>query len=206
MNVRNAAGNAGSVSRRFFSMAAASLVASAVVGMAPRLEAQGSGPSMVVLVRHGEKAAEPAGDPPLSPAGQERAKALGDAMAGLQPSAIIVTATKRTTETASAVAAKTGLKPQVIELTGGGAAHIAAVVDAVKKASGVVLVVGHSNTIPAIVKALGGPAFPDICDASYANMFVLQLGMNGKPAQVVRAQYGAADVALPANCAPMLPK
>ena len=194
------------ISRRVFSLAAGALLTSLIAGAPARLDAQTTGPSLVVLVRHGEKAAEPAGDPPLSPAGQERAKALGEAMLGMQPSAIIVTATKRTTETASAVAAKSGLTPQVIALTGGGAAHIAAVVEAVKKASGVVLVVGHSNTIPAIVKALGGPAFPDICDASYANMFVLQPGMNGKPAQVVKAQYGAADAALPANCAPMVPK
>lgn len=193
-------------SRRLFSLTAAAFLTSLAIGTPARLDAQTTGPSLVILVRHAEKAAEPAGDPPLSPAGQERAKALAEAMLGLQPSAIIVTATKRTTETASAVAAKTGLSPQIISLAGGGAVHLAAVVEAVNKASGVVLVIGHSNTVPAIVKALGGPAFPDICDASYANLFVLQPAMHGKPAQVVRAQYGAADAALPANCAPMVPK
>ena len=39
-----------------------------------------SGPSLVVLVRHGEKATDPAGDPALSAAGQERASALIDAL------------------------------------------------------------------------------------------------------------------------------
>lgn len=192
------------LSRRSFSLAAAGLLLSFAV-TAP-LAAQMTGPSMVVLVRHGEKALEPAGDPPLSPDGQERAKALNDALVGMHPDAIIVTATRRTAETAAVVAAKYGVTPQVIALTGGGAAHIAAVVDAVKKARGTVLVVGHSNTVPAIVKALGGPAFADLCDASYASMFVLTPGLDGKPAQVVRAQYGAADPALGANCTAMAPK
>lgn len=194
------------MSRRRFSLAALALFASLSVGAISRLEAQNSGPSLVILVRHAEKAAEPAGDPPLSPAGQERAKSLDEAMLGLQLSAIIVTATKRTMETATAVAVRSGVAPQIISFTGGGAAHIAAVVEAVRKASGVVLVIGHSNTVPAIVKGLGGPVFPDICDASYANVFVLQPGTNGNPAQVLRTQYGAADAALSANCAPMVPK
>jgi len=192
------------LSRRAFSLAAAGLALSFAAG-AP-LAAQSSGPTLVVLVRHGEKAAEPAGDPPLSAAGQARAEALLDALAHNPPIAIFVSPTKRTHETAQFVAGKFGVKPTAISLAGGGAAHVAAVAAAVLKQRGVVLVVGHSNTIPAIVKALGGPALPDLCDASYATMFVLQPGTDGKPATLVRAHYGAADPALGAGCAPMSPR
>ena len=135
-------------------------------------------PSLVVLVRHGEKAIEGGSDPSLSEAGRARAQALADALAMTTPNAIIVTSLKRTAETAAVVSAKTG----------------------------VVLVVGHSNTIPAIVTALGGPKLPDLCDSSYAAMFVLTPGAERKAAQVVLASYGAADGPLLASCAGMVVK
>ena len=149
-------------------------------------------PSLVVLVRHGEKATVGGSDPSLSDAGKARAQALADALAMTTPNAIIVTSLKRTAETAAVVASKTGVALTVITI-GAGATHIADVATAVRKATGVVLVVGHSNTVPAIVTALGGPMLPDICDSSYATMFVLTPGADGKAAQVVLTHYGTAD-------------
>ena len=163
------------------------------------------GPSLVVLVRHAEKAAEPAADPDLSPAGQERAKALLDALQHVQPSSIIVSATRRTGQTAAPLASKFKAPTYIVSLAGGTATHVNAVADAVRKLRGVVVVVGHSNTVPAIVKALGGPALPDLCDSSYATMFLLQPGKDGKAASVVRAQYGAADPAAATGCPAMMP-
>ncbi len=170
---------------------------------APRVLA--AQPSLVVLVRHGEKATEGGSDPSLSEAGRARAQALADALAMTTPNAIIVTSLKRTAETAAVVAAKSGVTPTVITISSG-AKHIADVSAAVRKATGVVLVVGHSNTIPAIVTALGGPKLPDLCDSSYATMFVLTPGADGKAAQVVLAHYGAADGPLLASCAGMMAK
>lgn len=149
-------------------------------------------PSLVIVVRHAEKAAEGGSDPSLSDAGKARAQALADALAMTTPTAIIVTSLKRTVETAAVISAKSGVVPTVIVISGG-PKHVDDVAAAVRKASGVVLVVGHSNTVPAIVTALGGPKLPDLCDASYATMFVVRPGGEGKAAQVVRAQYGAAD-------------
>lgn len=192
--------------RQFVSVALASFAASLFTfGAAPVAAAQSTGPSLVILVRHGEKVTEPAADPTLSAAGQERAKALVDALGATVPSAIITSATQRTNQTAAPLAAKHGLTPQVISLAGGGATHVNAVADAVRKARGVVVVVGHSNTVPAIVKALGGPALPDLCDASYATLFVLQPAAGGQPASLVRAQYGTADAAGASSCAAMTP-
>ena len=172
--------------------------------VAPRaLRAQ---PSLVVLVRHGEKATVGGSDPSLSEAGRARAQALADAVAMTTPNAIIVTSLKRTAETAAVVAAQTGVAPTVVAIDGGGAAHVAAVAAAVRRATGVVLVVGHSNTVPAIVTALGGPKLPDLCDASYATLFVLTPGAPGTAAQVIRGQYGAADGPMPASCVGMVAK
>ena len=102
------------------------------------------------------------------------------------------------------VAAKFGLTPQAVPLTGGTGAHVNAVAEAVRKGSGTVVVVGHSNTIPAIIKALGGPALADICETSYSGLFLLHAEQGGKPASLVRATYGAADPS-GAPCGAMMP-
>ena len=85
------------------------------------------------------------------------------------------------------------------------ASHVTAVADAVRaQGGGVVLVVGHSNTVPRIVEALGGPKLPDICDGSYSDLFIMRLEP-GKPPTVVRARYGAADPDGADACAAMKP-
>jgi phosphohistidine phosphatase SixA len=164
------------------------------------------GPSLVILVRHAEKAAVPGDDPPLSELGHERASALAAALIASPPTSIIVSSRQRTAMTAEAVALKTGVKPQVISLDGGGAAHIAAVAAAVRAQRGVVLVIGHSNTVPAIIKALGGPSLPDICDATYGHLFVLKPASGAQPTSLVMSRFGAAEPAPPASCAGMVPK
>ncbi len=156
-------------------------------------------PSLVILVRHGEKQAVPGSDPSLSEAGMARARALNEALAHTTPNAIVVTPYKRTQETAGEVTRRTGLTPVVVPVAG---AHVKAVAEAVMKATGVVLVVGHSNTVPGIVTALGGPKLSDICDASYATMFVFTPARGGQPAQLVTASYGTPDAPGATTCAP----
>lgn len=172
-------------------------VVGALVAVPARVEAQ---PSLVILVRHGEKQPTPANDPSLSEAGVARAEALEKALTGVTPGTIVVSATKRTAETAAVVAKRTGVTPTVIALTG---AHVKNVADAVMKTSGVVLVVGHSNTVPAIVTALGGAKLPDLCDSSYATMFVVQPARDGRPTQVLTSSYGAPDAPGATTCAAM---
>ncbi|MBL0939065.1 MAG: histidine phosphatase family protein [Gemmatimonadaceae bacterium] len=174
---------------------AAAFCASLVSFASTRVEAQ---PTLVIVVRHGEKQPTP-NDPSLSEAGVARSLALDSAIAHSTPGTIVVSATKRTAETAAAVAKRTGVTPTVIALQG---AHVKNVADAVMKASGVVLVVGHSNTVPAIVTALGGPKLPDICDASYDTMFIVTPARDGKPVQVVQSSYGKADAVGADQCAP----
>lgn len=194
--------------RTVMAIAARALVACALLPVAAfstSTRAQ-SGPSVVILVRHAEKAAVAGNDPPLSELGTQRAEALAAAVAASLPRTIIVTPLQRTAMTAAVVAKQTGVTPQAIPLDGGTATHVAAVAAAVNKASGVVMVVGHSNTIPAIIKALGGPALPDICDATYSHLFVFTPAHDGVPSSLVMSRYGANEAAPPATCVGMAPK
>jgi broad specificity phosphatase PhoE len=145
--------------------------------------------TLVILVRHAEKAAEPAADPPLTEAGVARAQALVRALANVRVDAVITTELVRTRETARPLTEARGISPEIVH-TAARDAHAKAVADAVRAHAGqAVLVVGHSNTIPAIIAALGGPKLPDICDTQYSNLFVLAVG-EGR-ADLVVSSYGA---------------
>ena len=146
----------------------------------------------VILVRHAEKADDHATDPVLSPAGIARAEVLAATLKDAGVSAIITTPLKRTILTAQPLAKARGITPQVMPIARDGVAqHVQAVVAAIRKfgAGDVVLVVGHSNTVPAIIAALGGPAMPVICESDYANLFVLTADVAGG-VRLIRAKYG----------------
>lgn len=153
-------------------------------------------PDLVILVRHAERANEPAADPGLTPAGEQRAQALAQALAGLRVNAIVTTPLRRARGTAAPLAKALGLKPQVVEARG--AAHVPAVVDAVRAQTGVVLVVGHSNTVPAIVAALGGPKLADLCETSFHHVFLLEPGT--QPPRWAQFSYGAPSGEPQAGC------
>jgi broad specificity phosphatase PhoE len=175
--------------------------ASAVAVLPPPACAQAD--RIVILVRHAEKADEPRADPPLTDAGRARANALAAALDGAPVDAVIVTQFLRTRATAEPVTRARGLTPIVVGVESGGlAAHVQAVADAVRAQppGATILVVGHSNTIPAIIGALGGPKLKDLCDAEYATLFVLAVPAAGSP-RLVRATYGAADSPGATKCA-----
>lgn len=193
-----------SLARSLFRRVAAPVLLSGVAFTGAALPRVASAqPSLVVLVRHGEKQPTPADDPSLSDAGVARARALDAALAMSTPSTIVVSPRKRTSETAAVVQQRTGVMPTVIALD---PQHVKNVAAAVMQATGVVLVVGHSNTIPAIVNALAGTRLPDICDASYATMFLVTPSANGGKAQVVKTQFGTPDVVGADQCPGMTPR
>ncbi len=159
-------------------------------------------PTVVILVRHAEKAAEPANDPPLTPAGEARAAALAAALREARVSGIVSTQFRRTLETAAPLARGLGLTPDTVRAGGQSAAqHAQAVAAHVRDryAGRTVLVVGHSNTIPPIIAALGGPRMPDLCDPEYAHLFVLVLRADGT-ASLVDSTVGAADPPSAPDC------
>jgi phosphohistidine phosphatase SixA len=167
--------------------------------------AQSNGPALVLVVRHAEKA-DNSDDPVLSAAGEARALALAEALSDARVDHVIVTHRQRTRLTAAPLLAARGLTPEVVPFGRDMAEHVAAVAAAVRRRPGqVVLVVGHSNTVPMIVHALGGPKQPDLCDARYGGLFVVTPGDVGQGRLVV-ADYGAADPPTARTCAGMVPR
>ena len=159
-------------------------------------------PSTVILVRHAERDTAPPKDPGLTSAGAMRAEALAAALAGARVTTVITTQFQRTRLTGQLVADAGHITPLVVAAGGPTMAHVEAVAAAVRArpAGDVVLVVGHSNTIPAIVAALGGPKLPDLCDSQYSMLYILEYPAAGAP-RFIQANYGAPDSPGSAECA-----
>ena len=153
----------------------------------------------VIIVRHAEKAATPVDDPPLTVAGEARAKALWDVVKDAGVNAIITTQFVRTKATVEPTAKMLKLTPEVINTSG--ANHPKDVAAAIRKHAGqTVLVVGHSNTVPSIIEALGAVKPPAICDLEYDNLYIVTFGPSGKPG-LVHSKFG--ERAPDASCAKM---
>jgi broad specificity phosphatase PhoE len=142
------------------------------------IPAAAHGQKLVILTRHAERAdggpmsPKAQDDPPLSAAGEARATKLATMLRDSGIKAIFATEYRRTQDTAKPLASK--LKLTVQNIPGDNTSELVA---RLKKehAGDVVFVVGHSNTLPAIIKALGGPAVT-IPDTEYDNLFVLVPG------------------------------
>ena len=133
----------------------------------------------VIFVRHAERADGGAGgtaamtgtpaDPSLSDAGAARAARLAAMLADAGVKGIYTSEFKRTQETARPLASKLGLALEVVPSKdpSGLAAKIKAA-----HARDAVLIVGHSNTIPDLVRAFGGPEIK-IADNEYSGIYIL---------------------------------
>ena len=141
-------------------------------------------PLTVYLVRHVEDF-DAGSDPKLTDAGMERAAALARNLAEAGIQRIHSSDYFRTRDTAAAAAAHWNLEvelydPQdlpalVAELIGSGGSH---------------LVVGHSNTTPAMVGLLGGDPGPAINEATeYDRLYIVTVGTDGT-VHTVRMRYG----------------
>jgi phosphohistidine phosphatase SixA len=167
-----------------------------------------SGVPVLVLVRHADKASQPADDPPLTADGVRRAQDLAATLRSAGVNAIITTQLRRTRETAQPVAAALGLNPEVLkvgeralvanpapgqqfppEVLRERAEYIKALEAAIRRLSGVVLIVGHDWSVPGLIAALGGPQLPNICSSVYDNLFIL-ISTKGKT-DLIQARYGA---------------
>lgn len=149
----------------------------------------------IVLVRHAEKADAQKDDPALSDAGQRRAEALATVLKGSKVTAIYTTQLRRTQETAAPLAKASGITPRVLTIARGGMAeHVAEAVRlAREKPDGVVVIVGHSNTVPAIARALGAET-ADMPECEYSRLVTI---LPGQPVRAIIARYGEPDGACP---------
>lgn len=151
------------------------------------------------VVRHAEKEAEPPQDPPLSPEGRARSRALADVLSPLGVEVIFTTPYRRTRETAAPLAERLGV--EVLELAVGPDPDAYARRQAerilAEHPGRSVLVVSHSNTVPLIVRALGGEEVGELGDGDYDDLFVVLVPPTG-PTRTAARQYGRPDGSTPA--------
>jgi broad specificity phosphatase PhoE len=158
--------------------------------------------TVVVIVRHADKAAQPAGDPPLTEVGTARAQALAEMLRNSNVGAVLHTPTIRTRDTALPTARQFRLTPEILPL-GPAAIHAEVVAEAVRKHAGkTVLVVGHSNTVMKYIAALGGPTRPDLCDHEYDGIYTLVIA-HGET-RLVQGRFGPPNPPAVAGCGAMM--
>jgi broad specificity phosphatase PhoE len=145
------------------------------------LAASADAAPVIFVVRHAEKAATGDKDPDLAPEGRKRADALANILKDSQITAVFVTEFKRTQETAAPTARAVHLSPTVIA-----ANDIAVLAEKLRTLNGNALVVGHGNTIPDLLKALGITTPVSIPEDDYAEIFAVVLG---DAPQLVRLHY-----------------
>lgn len=153
-------------------------------------------PTVIILVRHAEKdTSDPAArDPLLTPTGERRARDLVRVIRRRNVNAIITTQLKRTVLTGKPAADSFRITPDVFQAVADGRQTGIGMAQMVRERymGKTVLIVGHSNTVPATIEALGGPRIKDICDTSHSNLFMLVLYPNRSP-RFTHTHYGAAD-------------
>lgn len=144
---------------------------------------------LIILVRHAEKADAPAGDPTLSDDGHARALALVSALQRTQLSQLIATQYQRTQQTLLPMSSERHLPITVVAAEKPLEAHIQQIVEQVHAVKGNSLIAGHSNTVPLLIKALGGPEIPTIAEDDYSQLFLLSIH-DGQPASLISTRYG----------------
>lgn len=153
------------------------------------LESQAT--TTVIFVRHAEKMATSEDDPGLSPAGQRRVAELtrqlvdADVVAGID--AVYSTPFRRSEETVRPVAEALGLPVNAYD-----AADTEAIMeDIVREHKGkIILVVGHSNTLPALIGNMGASKkVPEIDEDEYDNIYIVSIPWFGKT-KTIRLRYG----------------
>jgi len=169
------------------------------VGLAWFFESQAT--TTMIFVRHAEKALIPVDDPGLSAEGQLRAQELArqlvdaDVVAGID--AIYSTSYRRTVETAQPVADALGLAINRYSPDDDDEEVVDAMVRDHK--GKIILVVGHSNTLPALIAALGASKkVPPIAEMEYDNIYLISIPWFGKT-KTIRLRYGEPYTGEPAD-------
>jgi len=151
----------------------------------PGATAAQSEPLVVFAVRHAERADDGSTpDPSLSEEGRARARTLAGLLADAELDAVHVTRYRRTEETAAPTTERLGLATATYDP--GATQRFAA---ELRARGGRHLVVGHSNTIPELVRALGGDPGTPIAEDEYDRLYVLTVGRERTSTMLLR--FGA---------------
>lgn len=128
----------------------------------------------VFIVRHAQKADpnDNSPDSPLSAQGTQAADRLAAALRSAQLKAVFATPTTRARDTARPAATFFGV--DVTDYQPNAPEELAARIHA-QWAGRSALIVGHSNTVPALVRALGGVAEGELNSDEYDNLFIVTI-------------------------------
>ena len=125
----------------------------------------------VIFVRHADTTGSEA-QRPLTAAGALRAESLAKMLQDVPLAAVYVNELPRTRATGQGVAALTGA--ELIEVP---SADFDKLPGMIKRHKGeVVLVVGHSNTVPELIKRLGGES-AEIGETDFSQLLILTTGL-----------------------------
>ena len=142
----------------------------------------------ILVVRHTDRAGKVDS---LSAAGVARAQALVNVVGRANVKAIYHSDTNRTRRTAEPLATVLGIKPEEYP-----AKEVDTLIARILAAheGETVLVVGHSNTVPLIIAAAGGPIIADLPDDEFDQLFIVIVPpcRNG-PVKLVELEYGEAS-------------
>ena len=170
------------------------------IGLAWFFESQAT--TTIIFVRHAEKdLSQGADDPGLSVAGRRRVAELtrqlvdADVVAGID--AIYSTPFNRTRETVAPLAEALDL-PVATYDPGDNEAVLATILENHK--GKIILVVGHSNTVPTLIADLGASKkVPEIHEDEYDNIYIVSIPWFGKT-KTIRMRYGEPYVPAPGDC------
>ena len=130
-------------------------------------------PLTVFCVRHAEKVKD-VKDPDLTPAGKDRALELANTLRNANIQYVHSSDYVRTRETAAPTAAALGLTTEIYNPR-----DLESLIHKMKKQGGTHLVVGHSNTTPALVSLLGGDPHTEINEASeYDRLYIVNASVD----------------------------
>lgn len=150
----------------------------------------------VFLVRHAERADAPREDPPLLETGTARAQLLARILGKSGIKGIYTSQYLRTKATGEPLAKQLGIASVVISLktTAANPRQVSAesiqeITEKIYQRAGEnALVIGHSNSVPDVIKALGGDVVPTIDEKEFDDLFVVTVYAKGK-ARVTHLKY-----------------
>ncbi|WP_223621642.1 phosphoglycerate mutase family protein [Lysobacter sp. ESA13C] len=135
-------------------------------------------PLTYVIVRHAEKSTDDPRDPSLNEAGQARAERLAASLAQAPMRAVYATEYRRTRQTGEPTARAHGLTMTRYDAKQA-AAEFAATLRRDHR-DGTVLVVGHSNTAPAIAAALCACDVAPMPETEFDRRMVVRIDAQGR--------------------------
>jgi phosphohistidine phosphatase SixA len=150
----------------------------------------------VILVRHAEKADAPREDPPLTEAGVARSQKLAALLASAGVKAIYTSQFLRTKQTGEPLAKQLGITvtPITIQTKQSNPREVSEqsirqIVDKIMERPGETsLIIGHSNSVPDVIRMLGGDTVPTIDEKKFDDLFIVTVYAKGK-AKVVQMKY-----------------